>query len=328
MSALPARRSLLDFAPLQKMVLDAVQNSVTRMMYRKALDDFFGWWGEQGHPPFRRAAVQAHRAELLQRGYAPSTINQRLAAIKKLAREAAANGILDAATVTGIQAVPGIKERGHRVGNWLTTAQTAALVDAPDLTTLKGKRDRAMLALLVGCGLRRAEAAALTLGHLQNRAGRPVILDLRGKHGRLRTVTVPAWVQEAVTNWCAAAGIQRPEERLLRSVCRRKVRNPAGAPVRDLDGAIRYEERAGKALTAQAVLLTVAAYTRELGLAGVSPHDLRRTCAKLCRASGAELEQIQMLLGHASIQTTERYLGSRQNFDQGPNDHFDLPLRK
>jgi integrase/recombinase XerD len=316
------------FAPVAQLVLDAVRSPATRVMYGKALADFFAWREEHGNPPFRRASVQAHRAALQARGYAPSTINQRLAAIRKLAREAAANGLLDAETAAGVQAVPGIRERGSRAGNWLTAEQAAALLDAPDPATLKGKRDRALLALLIGCGLRRAEAVALTFGHIQNRAGRPVLLDLRGKHGRLRTVPVPAWVQEMVSCWCTAAGVYRPEERLLRSVSRRQLRDPAGGALRDAAGRLRYEERAGKGLTPQAVLLTVAGYARRLGLAPLRPHDLRRTCAKLCRQTGGELEQIQMLLGHASIQTTERYLGSRQNLDQGPNDHFDLPLRK
>ena len=58
--------------------------------------------------------------------------------------------------------------------------------------------------------------------------------------------------------------------------------------------------------------------------ATLAPHDLRRTCAKLCRKSGGDLEQIQMLLGHASIQTTERYLGSRQNLKEAVNDRLGL----
>jgi site-specific recombinase XerD len=60
------------------------------------------------------------------------------------------------------------------------------------------------------------------------------------------------------------------------------------------------------------------------GLAGVAPHDLRRTCAKLCHDAGGELEQIQFLLGHVSVQTTERYLGSKQRFRNAVNDHIGL----
>src|SRR3954471_24239079 len=140
------------------LVLDAVSSPSTRTMYGKALADFFVWWREQGSPPFSRAAVQAHRAVLASKGYAPSTINQRLAAIKKLAREAAANGLLDASVAASIDQVPGVKQQGVRAGNWLTRVQAEALINCPHPATLNGKRDRALLALLgfhfglrVGC---------------------------------------------------------------------------------------------------------------------------------------------------------------------------------
>lgn len=290
------------FEIVKRLVLDAVSSPSTRTMYGKALDDFFRWREEQGRPAFSRAAVQAHRALLESKGYAPSTINQRLAAIKKLAREAAANGLLDSGTAAGIDQVAGVRQQGSRAGNWLTRAQAEALINRPGRRDLKGIRDRAILALLVGCGLRRGEAVALTLGHIQQRDGRWAIVDLRGKHGRIRTVPVPAWVKQAVDLWCAASGIV--EGRILRALN-------------------RHGRITGESMSPQAVLATVAFYGRELGLQ-LKPHDLRRTCAKLCRAGGGELEQIQMLLGHASITTTERYLGSRQNLAEAPNDRLGL----
>ena len=97
---------------VKRLVLDAVSSPSTRAMYGKALDDFFAWRAEQGTPPFTRAAVQAHRAVLESKGYAPSTINQRLAAVKKLAREAAANGWLEAETAAAIEQVAGVKQQG------------------------------------------------------------------------------------------------------------------------------------------------------------------------------------------------------------------------
>jgi integrase len=287
---------------VKRLVLDAVSSPSTRTMYAKALGDFFQWHTEQGSPPFSRAAVQAHRAALESHGYAPSTVNQRLAAIKKLAREAAANGLLDAAVAAGIDQVPGVKQQGTRAGNWLTKAQAEALINVPDPATLKGKRDRALLALLVGCGLRRGEAVALTVAHIQQRDGRWVIVDLRGKHGRLRTIAVPAWVKQAADLWCQAAGITGG--RILRSLN-------------------RHGQITGDSLSPQAVLAVAVFYGEQLGLR-LRPHDLRRTCAKLCRSGGGELEQIQLLLGHASIQTTERYLGTRQNLAAAPNDRLGL----
>jgi integrase/recombinase XerD len=285
-----------------RLVLDAVSSPSTRVQYGKALADFFQWRAEQGSPAFSRASVQAHRAALESRGYAPATVNQRLAAIKKLAREAAANGLLDAAVAAAIDQVPGVRQSGTRAGNWLTKAQAEALINAPDPNTRKGTRDRALLALLVGCGLRRAEAVALTVEHVQQRDGRWVIVDLRGKHGRLRSVAVPAWVKQAVDRWAAAAGIT--EGRILRSLN-------------------RHGQITGDSLSPQAVFAAAVFYGDQLGLR-LRPHDLRRTCAKLCRAGGGDLEQIQLLLGHASIQTTERYLGTRQNLADAPNDRLGL----
>ena len=60
------------------------------------------------------------------------------------------------------------------------------------------------------------------------------------------------------------------------------------------------------------------------GVPGIAPHDLRRSCAKMCRAAGGELEQIQLLLGHSSVQTTERYLGTKQDLVHAPNDGIKL----
>ena len=65
-------------------------------------------------------------------------------------------------------------------------------------------------------------------------------------------------------------------------------------------------------------------YAKSAGVPGIAPHDARRTCAKLCRAAGGELEQIQLLLGHASVQTTERYLGTKQDLVYAPNDAIKL----
>jgi len=291
-----------DLTPIKRLALDAVSSPITRAMYGKALDDFFAWREQQGSPAFTRAAVQAHRAELERRGYAPSTINQRLAAIRKLAREAAANGLLDSGVAGGIEQVTGARQQGIRAGNWLTRDQAATLLNAPDPASLKGKRDRAILALLIGCALRRAEATALTLDRLDQRDGRWVLIDLRGKHGRIRTVPVPAWVKRSLDVWILAANIH--EGRLLRAVS-------------------RHGRISGDQVSPQAVRKVVASYGGKLGLT-VKPHDLRRTCAKLCRSGGGQLEQIQFLLGHASIQTTERYLGARQDLVDAPNDHLGL----
>jgi site-specific recombinase XerD len=294
-----------NYTPLRALVLDAVPSLHTRASYARALDDFFLFRDSQGQPPFSRALVHAHRAEMEEKGLAPATINLRLSAIRKLAIEAAANGLMSFEDSTAIREVKGPKQRGIRMGNWLTKQQAQMLLDAPPTDTLKGVRDRAALGLLVGCGLRRAECVAVTVEHVQQRDGRWCIVDLRGKGGRLRTVPAPAGVKERLDAWCKAAGIE------------------GGCILRSMN---RHGQVTGDTLSPGAVLDLVAEYAFQIPSIGhnIKPHDLRRTCAKLCRKAGGELEQIQMLLGHASVATTEKYLGSQQDLEHAPNDRTGL----
>jgi site-specific recombinase XerD len=199
--------------------------------------------------------------------------------------------------------VKGVASKGIRLGNWLSIQQAQKLLNATDATTPKGLRDRAILAVLLGCGLRRSEVAALTTGHVQQRDGRWCIVDLVGKHGRVRTVPMPTWVKVAMDAWTFAAGVA--DGHVFRAVTR--------------GGQIQ-----STALSEKVVWQLLQGYAETAGVAGIAPHDLRRTCAKLCRAAGGELEQIQLLLGHASVQTTERYLGTKQDLVHAPNDGIKL----
>ncbi|HEY2845449.1 MAG TPA: tyrosine-type recombinase/integrase, partial [Bryobacteraceae bacterium] len=107
----------------------------------------------------------------------------------------------------GISRVKSAKTQGIRVGNWLSLRQAQALLSAPDITTVRGLRDRAILAVLLGCGLRRSEMAELKFTHLQQRDGRWCIVDLVGKHGRVRTAPMPAWVKVGIDAWTLPAGV-------------------------------------------------------------------------------------------------------------------------
>jgi site-specific recombinase XerC len=114
-----------------------------------------------------------------------------ITAVRKLAVEAADNGLLAPELASGISRVKGVASKGVRVGNWLSMRQAQALLNAPNTTTQRGLRDRAMLAVLLGCRLRRSEVAALALKHIQQRDNRWCIVDLIGKHGRVRTIPMP-----------------------------------------------------------------------------------------------------------------------------------------
>jgi site-specific recombinase XerD len=116
--------------------------------------------------------VSAWRVSLEERRLGSSSVIIRVSAIRKLAAEAADNGLLAPELAAGISRVKSAKTQGIRVGNWLSLRQAQVLLTAPDITTLRGLRDRAILAILLGCGLRRSEVAALTFTHLQQRDGR------------------------------------------------------------------------------------------------------------------------------------------------------------
>lgn len=301
MGAAPAADSGL--AAIIGLALDSVSSPQTRRAYGLALTRFLAWYQAEGAPGLTRATVQRYRALLETAGLSASTLNVRLSAIRKLALEAAENGLLAPELASGIARIRGAKRRGVRAGNWLTPQEATALVNAPSRATLTGLRDRALLALLVGCGLRRAELAALAVEAVQMRDSRWALPDLEGKGGRVRTVPVPAWVKMLLDEWLQAARIDSgPIFRRIRK------------------GGSLQETR----LSEDAVWYVVRRHAARIGKPKLAPHDLRRTCAKLCRLSGGELEQIQFLLGHASIQTTERYLGARQNLAQAVNDQ--LPI--
>ena len=288
---------------LKALVLDSVSSPITRRVYNMALDEFIAWFKEAPRPGFSKATVSAWRVSLESRGLGSSSIIIRMSAIRKLAAEAADNGLLDPELAAGISRVKSVKSVGIRVGNWLTLRQSQALLSAPDIATVKGLRDRAILAVLLGCGLRRSEVAALTFSHVQQRDGRWCIVDMRGKHGRIRTVPMPPWVKVAIDAGTSATGV---------------VDGHVFRPVN------RGDRVAGDRLGEKVVWQMLREYAEAAGVPGIAPHDARRTCAKLCRAAGGELEQIQMLLGHASVQTTERYLGTKQDLVHAPNDAIKL----
>jgi site-specific recombinase XerD len=293
------------FDQLRALVVDSVSSEHSRRAYARALDDFLDWYAAEPRDAFSKAVVQAYRGVLEERSLAPSTINVQLAAIRKLASEAADNGLVDPVLATGITKVRGARQLGVRMGNWLTRDQAERLLRAPNSDTIKGKRDRAILGLLIGCGLRRSEVVGLRVDDIQQREARWVIVDLAGKGKRLRTIAIPNWAMTLVSNWREAGQIT--EGKLFRAV--------------DKAGRVW-----GSGLTEKVIWWIAVEYANEVGIERLAPHDLRRTCAKLCRASGGDLEQIQLLLGHASIQTTERYLGTRQNLTTAVNDSLGIRL--
>ena len=206
----------------------------------------------------------------------------------------------------GIRRVKGVKRLGTRIGNWLSTDQAQDLLDSIPRSTILGRRDAALVGLLLRCGLRRSEAVSLRLDQIQLREGRWVVADLYGKGGRLRTVPVPGWCKALIDRWLRASGVS--DGLVFRRIWKNRTELSRG-------------------ISPDVVWTTVKRYAQRIGVDHLAPHDLRRTCARLCHGAGGELEQIQFLLGHASVQTTERYIGCRQKFKDAVNDRFQISLR-
>jgi len=283
---------------LRRLVLDSVPSPQSKRNYARALDHLFQYCASR---PLSRSLLTEWRAAM--ETLSPSTVNVRLSAVRKMVGEARRAGMIGLEEAASLTDIPNISQKGIRLGNWLTREQAKELLAVPDRSTLKGKRDYVILALLVGCALRRNELAKLDIETIQQREGRWVLADLEGKGRRVRTVAIPIWVKNGINAWMTAASIE--DGRLLRSVSK--------------SGKVNRES-----LSDWAVWSVVEQSSRQIGIERFGAHDLRRTCAKLCRKNGGDLEQIKFLLGHSSIQTTERYLGSDQEISVAVNDNLGL----
>ena len=257
---------LPDLEVARSAVLNSLSCPDAQRGYRHAIDEFVDWYCSEPRLSFSKTVVTRYRMHLESRGLAPGTINLRLGAVRRLAYEAADCGLLSADLAAGIRRVKGVKKLGVRLGNWLTAEQAQALWQAPDCGQVKGKRDRALLALLLACGLRRHELAKLTFGHLQQREGHWAIVDLRGKAGHVRTIPVPDWVHDLLNAWTTSAGITM------------------GSVFRRVSSAGRIW---GEVVTEKLVWHVVKEFANKIGVSRLAPHDLRRSCARLCRAQGA-----------------------------------------
>jgi site-specific recombinase XerD len=302
----PAPKTVLrlpDLDQAKSAVLNSLSSRDAQRGYRHAMDEFIEWYCSEPRLSFSRTVVVRYRMHLESRKLAPGTFNLRLGAVRRLAYEAADAGLLSPELAASIRRVKGAKKLGTRIGNWLTANEARTLWQLPNPAVLKGKRDRALLATLLGCGLRRRELADLDFGHLQRRDEHWAIVDLVGKGGHIRTIPIPDWVKQVIDEWAGAADIA--VGKVFRCVC-----------------------KAGKAwgdgITEKVVWHVVKGYAAKLGIAKLAPHDLRRSCARLCHLAGGEVEQIQFLLGHVSVQTTEKYLGCKQRFQGAVNDHIGI----
>ena len=272
----------------------------TRIAYTRHLASFRTYcdgcgWTVPMVDLLRPLVLDAWLANMRQGGRSPATCRQAKAALVWAARQAKRAGLVDANALADLREVAVTGGGGVRQGRWLQATELLRLVRGPRGAGLRPVRDRAVLALLAGCALRRAELCDLTFANLDERDGQPVaILNLIGKRAKVRSVAIPEWARPYVAKWLS----------LYRSQCDS---GPSWPLVCEVTGG-GVGTATGKALRPSSIYRILAQASTAAGLPEIAPHDLRRTSAKLMEDGGASLRDIRDALGHSSVATTERYL--------------------
>jgi site-specific recombinase XerD len=265
-------------------------SAATRRSYASDLQQLMEWLAARGCTvdTLDRRAVRAYSADLGRRGYAPATLARKLSTLRGLSRFLTERGVLGADPT---RLLPGPRRR-RRLPRVLTEAEVEALLTAAGGTEPLALRDRAILELLYGCGLRSQEVVALELADLKPAQAQLIV---HGKGGKMRVVPLG---EEA------AAAVRRYLER-GRGLLAADRENDARAA--DSERRPLLLSRSGRALLTSDIRRLVVRYCRRAGLDAASPHMLRHAYATHMLERGADLRVIQELLGHASVSTTQVY---------------------
>lgn len=283
------------FAPAVEVVLNTL-SPLSAQIYGPIIREFLDWWSgtEQPNPVI---AVTSYRAHLLEQGLAAVTVNKKLSAIRKLFRKAAQIGIIPYQVGDAVREVENIPVHGKIYGRRVGRDVLGRLLDFVDTSNEFGKRDYAILCLLILCGLRRSEVCGLLwsqmveIPYIDQRI--TVLQNIRGKHGRVRTVPLPSRAEQALRQMI---NFGNSDEHIFRSM------KPSGTW--------------RSSITPQGIYKTVLYYAQKAGVE-LTPHDLRRSFAHVMRFDqGASLEDIQKFLGHASPVTTGHYVGEQDNLQE------------
>lgn len=227
--------------------------------------------------------VAAIKAALMQRGR-PATTNQRLSVLRRVMRHAYLLGHVDADVLQRVQMVENVKAQTLPAGRVPKMAEFQRLFDVCKADeTPAGARDAALIAVLLGAGLRRAEAVRLQMANYDTDSGD---LDVEGKGRQERIVPLTNGTADAVAAWLRTRG-DEPGPLFLRV---------------SQTGQIEAE-----GITAQAAWNALQKRIRQAGLKDMTPHDLRRAFATYLLEAGADVFSVQKLMGHARPETTLRY---------------------
>lgn len=283
----------------------------TKVAYFERMAKFEDWLQHQSqsHPVFLLGAY----VEYLKTHLEPRSVQAHLSTIKTIIKtQIALNPSADSATfLAQLDLVKAPSIRGNYQGQRLTKSQRRRLINLPGTDTHLGRRDTSILSLMAICGLRRSEVINLNWGQITELDSYYVIRNIYGKHGRLRTVKLPKSLYTRMLSWGQLAELDMSADA------------PVFVRVRRGDHV-----QQGERLTSSAMAYVLRKYAKQIDVvpSDISPHDMRRTAAKLARENGATIEKVQTLLGHSSPQTTSAYIGDDLDLEDHAVDYVDMDV--
>lgn len=315
-SLVPLGRKPLDakYEEMLRIVAASEQGHHTRKAYLTHLGLFFQWLSgaaEGGQGRIDRETVQRYREELKSKGNQANTINLKLAAIRRLAKEMYLAGHISTQQRDGIvavQQVPLVRRKGQSTSlkaRWLSLEELKRLLEVRlFLNKDKQQRYEAMIHVLALTGLRIEELASLKPHNFGFLDGRPALIGVRTKGGFESNFPLPEAAFEKVKPFLAA-------------------------PAPEAQPGEEEEEEEGRVfgLEASGIRYVLQKASDRVGIK-FAPHDLRRSFAKLAKEAGASLDDICLHLGHSSPRTTMRYLGDTRNYKESPADSLAAALGK
>lgn len=257
---------------------------LTLAAYESDLRDYFAFLlgrGVLAPCDVSRADIVAYESDLVERGYAASTISRRVSAVKGFHRFLVSDELVQTNPAESIS----LPQRPDRLPDALSVAQINALLDQPFGEGPRAQRDKAMLEILYGCGLRASELVSLDMGCIDFAGG---VVRVLGKGSRERFVPISGTAETALKAY--AYGGSR-----------------AGLSLKGKGSPAVFLNARGARMTRQAVHRIVAHAGEAVGIADLHPHMLRHSFATHMLEGGADLRAIQEMLGHSDISTTQIY---------------------
>lgn len=310
----PAQYQALADVPPELEWLANLPNNKTRRAYKSDVEDFSRFAGLRAPAELRtvaRAHIIAWRKSLEDRKLRPSSVRRKLSALSSLFDYLCERNAVPGNPVDGVKRPPSNGNKGKTPS--LGDAQARRLLEAPPRDTLKGRRDRAILATLLYHGIRRDELCQLRLRDVQSRQG-IMHLEISGKGGKIRYIPMHPLAQRLIQEYLTALSLG------------------AGFDEKDLDGPLFRPVKNNSTGTLNKHLNTasvyrniVAKYGAETGVnievKGLRPHSMRATAATNALKNKADIAEVQEWLGHANIATTRLYDHRDSQPEDSPTFH-------